>query len=206
MKRGEIYQSGWIKAKDMLDLGQTDGLNLTVKKVRTGELNDGTVQGILAFNEDERELGLNVTNWNAMVEITGQEDGDDWLGSKINVYPHKLDRPYQGATHGVRVRAIAGAKAATPPANTSTPPNTSLPDNTAARQACWSAFLKKTGGLTEGARKSAWLLMFSQKFPGGVAAKDMPAADLMALAAWIEKSYSLEAKAPSEMDDNDIPF
>jgi hypothetical protein len=95
----------------------------------------------------------------------------------------------------------AGGVAAPAPA-----PISALPDNTAARQACWSAFLKKTEGLTKGVRESAWKQMMAQRFPGGVATKDMLASDLTALAAWIEKSYSLEAKAPSEMDDNDIPF
>ena len=80
-----------------------------------------------------------------------------------------------------------------------------VPDNMAARQACWAAFKLKTSGLTEGARKSAWLQMMAAKLPGQDA-KTMSAADLNQLAVWIAASYSLETIAPSEMPDESIPF
>lgn len=105
MKRGETYSSGWLKAKDLFDQGKADGITLTIKSIRTDQMDDGKVQRVLSFHEDERELGLNVTNWDTIATITGKDDDDHWLGQRITVYPHKLDRPYNGATHGIRVRS-----------------------------------------------------------------------------------------------------
>ena len=89
----------------MLDQGHEAGLTLTIKGVRSHKMDDGKTQRVLSFHEDERELGLNQTNWDAVADITGKNDDDDWIGRKVHVYPHKLDRPFQGYTHGMRVRA-----------------------------------------------------------------------------------------------------
>lgn len=108
MKRGETYSSGWLKAQDMLDQGKLNGMDLTIKSVTTSTMDDGKVQRVLAFNEDDRELGLNVTNWDSIAGITSQDDDEHWIGSVVNVHPIKLDRPYNGKTHGLRVRSPQG--------------------------------------------------------------------------------------------------
>lgn len=105
MKRGETYSSGWLKAADMLDQGHGDGLNLTIKGIRSHKMDDGKTQRVLAFEEDERELGLNQTNWDSVAEVTGKNDDDEWIGKRICAYPQKLDRPFQGFTHGMRIKA-----------------------------------------------------------------------------------------------------
>lgn len=105
MKRGETYSSGWLKAADMLDQGHADGLNLTIKGVRSHKMDDGKTQRVLSFHEDDRELGLNQTNWDAVAEVSGKNDDDEWIGVRICAYPQKLDRPYQGYTHGMRIKA-----------------------------------------------------------------------------------------------------
>lgn len=104
MKRGETYSSGWMKAQDLLDQGHTDGLTLTIKGVRSHKMDDGKTQRVLSFHEDDRELGLNQTNWDFIAEVTGKNDDDEWIGRKIHAYPHKLDRPFQGYTHGMRIK------------------------------------------------------------------------------------------------------
>ena len=108
MKRGETYSSGWLKSQDMLDQGKVNGLDLTIKSVTTSTMNDGKVQRVLAFNEDDRELGLNVTNWDAVADLSGKDDDDEWPGTVVNVHPIKLDRPYNGKTHGLRIRPPQG--------------------------------------------------------------------------------------------------
>jgi len=109
-RRGETYSSGWLKASDLLDTGNKDGLDLTIKSLSTSEMDDGKVQRVLAFEEDERQLGLNVTNWDALAEMFAADDDDDWVGCVCNVYPHKLDRIYNGKTHGLRVRLPAKSR------------------------------------------------------------------------------------------------
>lgn len=117
-RRGEIYSSGWIKASDLLDTGHPNGLDLTIKNIRTSEMDDGKVQRTLSFEEDDRELGLNVTNWDSLADLFKADDDDAWVGKVCNIHPHKLDRPYNGKTHGVRVgapRGIGPAKTASAP-------------------------------------------------------------------------------------------
>jgi hypothetical protein len=116
MKRGETYSGGWLKAQDLLDQGKADGIAVTIKGIRTSEMDDGKVQRAISFNETDQELGLNVTNWDAIAAITGEDDDDNWVGQRIVVYPHKLDRPFNGKTHGIRVRAVTanGQRAAMP--------------------------------------------------------------------------------------------
>lgn len=102
MKRSDTYASGYLKAKDMLDQGHVRGLNLTIKSVRSAVMDDGNKQRVLGFQEDDRELGLNVTNWDTLAAMFGDDD-DQWIGRTANYHPHKLDRPYNNQTHGVRV-------------------------------------------------------------------------------------------------------
>ena len=109
-RRGETYSSGWMKASDLLDAGDKDGFDLTIKSLRTAKMDDGKVQRVLAFEEDDREFGLNITNWDELADMFTADDDDNWVGCVFNIYPHKLDRPYNGKTHGLRVRPPAKSR------------------------------------------------------------------------------------------------
>lgn len=117
MKKSDIYTSGWLKSSELMEQGHHNGLDLTIKAVRTSKpMDDGTIQRCVSFVEDDRELGLNATNWDSLSEIFGQLDDDNWPGGVANFYPHKLDRPFKGSTHGIRVRLPQGVGPARAPA------------------------------------------------------------------------------------------
>lgn len=86
-RKSDTYKSNYLKADQ---LKQSDGsyeeLTLTISEVTDGSFDDGTRQRILSFEGDERQLGLNVTNWDAVALITGKDDDDDWAGFKIVLY------------------------------------------------------------------------------------------------------------------------
>ena len=42
---------------------------------------------VLYFENDARRLALNGVNWDACVEITGQEDSKRWAGHQIEIFP-----------------------------------------------------------------------------------------------------------------------
>lgn len=110
MKRNEMYGAGmFIKAKDMLADGTESGLTLTIKDVSTSTFADGDEQRVLTFEEDDRKLGLNATNWDRIAKITGQDDDDQWPGTQIVLYVQELDKPFNGHTHAIRVRAPSAA-------------------------------------------------------------------------------------------------
>jgi hypothetical protein len=222
MKRGEIYTSGWLKAKDMLDAGRVNGLDLTIVKAEAGEL-DGDKQCVLSFREDERQLGLNATNFDAIVDMTGHPDSDDWIGTTINAYPAKLDRPYNGHTHGVRVRGPQGVGPAKSTAAASMmapdvgrPVNASLnrsigtavgaasaPVVSPARAAL-DAFIKaQPPGTTEEEAKVLLKADLRRRFPGVQPAALTPAQWNLVEAAFA--GYQGEPTAAIPADD-DIPF
>lgn len=143
MKRGQVYSSGWLKAKDMLDQNLPNGMDLTIKGAKEGSLDDGSRQVVLSFHEDERELGLNATNFDTICDIFKVDDSDYFAGKKINAFPHKLDRPYNGATHGIRVRLPIGvvapvAKGAPPPSIPSSPPSPASPPANVVKNKNWA--------------------------------------------------------------------
>ena len=49
---------------------------------------------VMFFEGKDKGLVMNKTNWNATVEITGQEDSDDWAGAKVKLVMRKVD--FQG--------------------------------------------------------------------------------------------------------------
>src|SRR5262249_6354013 len=42
---------------------------------------------VLTFRETKKVLTVNVTNWDMIVLITGQEDSNNWAGHAIELYP-----------------------------------------------------------------------------------------------------------------------
>jgi hypothetical protein len=65
---------------------------------------------VLYFDNGQK-LALNQTNWDAVVDVTGEADTDNWPGHKIEVYP--TTTPMGGKTVPcVRVRAPLAAPAA----------------------------------------------------------------------------------------------
>jgi hypothetical protein len=42
---------------------------------------------VLTFFKTEKQLPLNATNFDAVMDITGEDDSDNWSGHKIELYP-----------------------------------------------------------------------------------------------------------------------
>ncbi|MEM9082798.1 MAG: hypothetical protein AAGB34_04315 [Planctomycetota bacterium] len=93
---------------------------LTITDVKMKGFEDGDEKPVLSFEETDMDFIVNGTNWRTISEITGCPDDADWLGHQICLYLHKLDRPFQGHTHGVRAKA-APAQAVAPTAPTRPP-------------------------------------------------------------------------------------
>jgi hypothetical protein len=59
---------------------------VTIRKVTVEEVGEERERKpVIAFDELQKELVVNVTNWNSIVEITGEEDSDNWSGRKIKL-------------------------------------------------------------------------------------------------------------------------
>ncbi len=117
MKKGDIYAGSFFKADALKGAnGRYGAMVLTIAGLRTGNFDDGSEQRIASFEEDDRELGLNVTNFDAIVDITGEEDDDNWPGHKIELYVDEKVK-FKGKTvAAIRVRKPSAAAAAAKPA------------------------------------------------------------------------------------------
>lgn len=112
-RKSDTYKSNYLKADQ---LKQSDGsyeeLTLTIAEVTSGEFDDGTKQRILSFEGDERQLGLNVTNWDTIALITGKDDDDDWVGSKIVLYVDETVKYKGKPCPAIRIKRPAKTDAA----------------------------------------------------------------------------------------------
>jgi len=106
MKKGDIYAGSFLKAEALkLPSGKYGTLQVTIAGLRTGNFEDGTEQRICSFEEDDRELGLNVTNFDSIIEITGEEDDDNWIGHKIELWVDENVKFKGKKVAAIRVRA-----------------------------------------------------------------------------------------------------
>jgi hypothetical protein len=87
MKRDEIFPSKYLKASDLNKpiVVTIDSAPLELLKNPEGREQNKTV---LYFKGAKKALPLNVSNWDAVAAICG-EDTDDWPGGKIELYAAK---------------------------------------------------------------------------------------------------------------------
>lgn len=95
MKASELFGGKSLKAEDI----QGREPVVTIESVDTKKFDDGP-KAIIKFVGKEKALICNRTNWNAIVDITGEEDSDNWAGHKIKLVVARVD--FQGK----RVNAI----------------------------------------------------------------------------------------------------
>src|SRR5271166_2681695 len=88
MKRGDIFPSRFFKASDL----NGKSLALVIQTVRPEILKSpkgDETKPIVAFDGFEKELVLNRTNFDQLVDICGSDDSDNWAGCPIELYPAK---------------------------------------------------------------------------------------------------------------------
>jgi hypothetical protein len=106
MTKNEIYPSRWIKAADL----DREGENVTIRNVTVEEVGENREKKpVIEFDELDRNLIVNVTNWNTIAEITGQADSDNWPGRKIKLVRVRV--PFGGKTvEAIRVESADQVK------------------------------------------------------------------------------------------------
>lgn len=112
MKASDIFSGSTLKAEDIKGHEHV----VTIESVDSKKFDDGP-KAVIKFVGKEKALICNRTNWNSIVEITGEEDSDNWTGCKIKLVVARVD--FQGK----RVDAIrvdpppsTGARASARPA------------------------------------------------------------------------------------------
>ena len=82
MIRNEVYPSRWLKAADL----SPEGEQVTIRRVTMEEIGEEREKKpIMSFDDRDKELVLNVTNWDSIEELTGEHDSDKWAGHVIKL-------------------------------------------------------------------------------------------------------------------------
>ena len=116
MKIHDVYPSQWLAAADVEDC-----LTVTVKGLTFAEVGrDKEQKPVLWFEEVEKGLILNKTNWNNMVLITKEADSDDWVGHQVQLYSTKVQFG-SDEVDAVRIRMVKNVRRPVQPDSASQP-------------------------------------------------------------------------------------
>jgi hypothetical protein len=81
--RNEAFPSRYYKAADL----PVEGKLVTVAKLELEMIGtDRKEKYVLYFRHDEKQLVLNVTNWDLIAAFAGA-DSDEWVGKQIVIFP-----------------------------------------------------------------------------------------------------------------------
>ena len=123
-KAGDFFAGKGLKAEDIKGREPI----VTIEKVTTQNFDDG-LKPIIHFVGKEKTLVCNKTNWNSIVDITGEEDSDNWAGHKLKLVVARVD--YQGKrVDAIRIDPAGngnGRQAAPPPPPAETPDEDDIP-------------------------------------------------------------------------------
>jgi hypothetical protein len=94
--RDEMFPSRFAKAPDLN--GKPLGVTITGADRETMKDTSGKEKEklILSFKEIKKQLVLNATNWDAIVDVLDEANSDDWVGGRIELYPAKTNLPGRG--------------------------------------------------------------------------------------------------------------
>jgi hypothetical protein len=83
----ELYPPKWVKAADLG--GHAATVKISDVTVESFRLPDGThrASAVLAFEGKTKRLILNKTQCKQLVEITGSERFEDWVGRSVSLVP-----------------------------------------------------------------------------------------------------------------------
>lgn len=89
MKMSGVF-SKHLKAEN---LGPNKSVTVVIERVEMEKVGDDN-KPVLYFTGKDLGLPLNITNTNALIDILGTDESDDWAGRRIQLYTTKVD--YQG--------------------------------------------------------------------------------------------------------------
>ena len=101
-----MFPSNLLKSQDVIDAGGEMLLTIAKVEIKTFERDDNSADTKpIVFFEEGKQLVLNVTNKNAIAEMHGQEDTDQWLGKQVTLTVKDVE--FQGKTVlGIRVKNL----------------------------------------------------------------------------------------------------
>jgi len=120
-KRDEIFPSKYLKASDLNGKPVTVTIeSATLEALKTLDGKEQT-KTVLSFRGAKKLLPLNVTNWDSVADVTGQDDSDDWRGHSLELYATTTTMGGK-VMDCIRIRAPAQRELKAKPTPTQKPP------------------------------------------------------------------------------------
>jgi|RhiMetdeSRZDD1v2_1073273.scaffolds.fasta_scaffold24876_5 hypothetical protein len=108
MRKSDAFPSRFYKATD---LEKPVELEIAFVVAEDLENLEGKIENkpVVTFTTGRKQLVLNNTNWDAIVQLTGQPDSDHWAGGRIELF-QDMTRMGTNVVPCVRVRAPKSTK------------------------------------------------------------------------------------------------
>jgi hypothetical protein len=120
-RKDTVFPSKYLKAADLK--GRPVVVTIESAPLETLKNGNGEEQAktVLHFEGKAKTLPLNLTNWDSVADITGEDDTDNWPSHRIELYPAKTEM--KGKTVDcIRIRAPAQRELPKPKAPAPKPP------------------------------------------------------------------------------------
>jgi hypothetical protein len=112
MKQNDAFPSNYLKAEDFAEGEEKE---LVISKLTLEEMTarDQSKENkpVLHFKDFGKQIVVNATNWKRIVQVTGQEDSDNWAGKKVTLYTEIVDA-FGEMKPAIRVKLITAKQAA----------------------------------------------------------------------------------------------
>jgi hypothetical protein len=114
MKRDDLFPSKYLKCADLK--GKPRVVEIEHAPIETLKNPKGEEQRkvVLYFKGAKKALPLNLTNFDAVAEITGSDETNDWPGTRIELYPATTMMGGK-VTDCIRIRRPQGELPISPP-------------------------------------------------------------------------------------------
>ena len=86
MKKDEVFPSKYLKAADLGGKPLVVTIDRAVLETLKSPEGKSQEKTVVSFRGLKKTLPLNLTNWNSIADICG-DDTDDWPGHQIELYP-----------------------------------------------------------------------------------------------------------------------
>jgi len=139
VKLHDVFPSQWLAAADV-----EQPATVTIRDVTTEEVGRGKeLKPVVWFEELDKGLICNKTNWQNIAKLAGSDESDDWRGKQVQLYATLVQ--FGGEeVNAVRVRPLGTGARTTPKPAAPKPGNGNAARNQAFADECKALFVGDT--------------------------------------------------------------
>lgn len=90
MKLDDVFPGKYLKASEISEEGETFTIS-SVELEEVGQGADKQVKPVVYFEETDKGLVMNKTNFKSFAEVTGEGDSDGWPGHQVTLFATQVD-------------------------------------------------------------------------------------------------------------------